>query len=236
MRMPLRLIPRGMVVPIIQGPGRGLRWTVGSYNHGCWLGSYEYEKQVVLKALLRPGDVVYDVGAHVGYFTLIAAKLVGRAGHVYSFEPVFKSHAWTKRHVRLNNLTNVTAVRAAATGASCVTSVAVVNHTATARRVHSGGRTCSGVNLRDYIMEQALRSPTLFKIDIEGDEVEVVPTLLDYARAHRTSFLVSTHSDGITAFLCETFKLAGYHVEPRQWANQPVERRVENATLLLARV
>src|SRR5256885_1092969 len=76
-RAPLHLIPSKAVLPILQGPGRGLRWIVGSYNHGCWLGSYEYEKQVVLQRLVQKGNVVYDIGAHVGFFTLIFSRLVG---------------------------------------------------------------------------------------------------------------------------------------------------------------
>ena len=86
-RVPLRLIPRSTVLPILQGPGRGLRWIVGSYNHGCWLGSYEYEKQLALRELVHAGDVVYDLGAHVGYFSIILSRLVGPTGMVYSFEP-----------------------------------------------------------------------------------------------------------------------------------------------------
>jgi hypothetical protein len=42
---PLRLIPQRMVVPTFQGPLRGKKWIVGSSNHGCWMGSYELEKQ-----------------------------------------------------------------------------------------------------------------------------------------------------------------------------------------------
>lgn len=45
MRWPLRLIPRSVAVPIVQGPLRGKRWVVGSSTHGCWLGSYEYVKR-----------------------------------------------------------------------------------------------------------------------------------------------------------------------------------------------
>lgn len=58
LRAPLRLIPRSAVFPILQGPLRGKRWTVGSGSHGCWLGSYEYSKQTLLRQELRAGQVV----------------------------------------------------------------------------------------------------------------------------------------------------------------------------------
>jgi hypothetical protein len=54
------LIPPGKILPILQGPTRGMKWIVGSSNHGCWLGSYELEKQRILKKYLKEGMVVYD--------------------------------------------------------------------------------------------------------------------------------------------------------------------------------
>jgi len=56
---------------------------------------------------LKEGDTFVDVGANVGYYTLIAAKLVGPTGRVYSFEPDPESFAILERNVRLNGFRNV---------------------------------------------------------------------------------------------------------------------------------
>ena len=56
---------------------------------------------------LRPGDVVVDVGANVGYYTVLAGRLVGDAGRVYAFEPDPVSFAIMQRNVRLSGLRNV---------------------------------------------------------------------------------------------------------------------------------
>ena len=56
---------------------------------------------------LRPGDVVVDVGANIGYYTLLGARLVGDAGRVYAFEPDPAAFAILERNVRLNGLENV---------------------------------------------------------------------------------------------------------------------------------
>ena len=45
LRFPLKFIPKNLAIFILQGKLRGKKWIVGSGNHGCWLGSYEYEKQ-----------------------------------------------------------------------------------------------------------------------------------------------------------------------------------------------
>jgi hypothetical protein len=77
LRAPLELLPKGLTVRVLQGPARGMKWVVGSGTHGCWLGSYEYSKQRLLRRLIRPGDVVYDVGANVGFYTLLLLRELG---------------------------------------------------------------------------------------------------------------------------------------------------------------
>ena len=73
LRYPLRWIPDDLVVPVLQGPLRGKKWIVGSSSHGCWLGGYEYEKQRRFAQAINPGGVVYDIGAHVGFYMLLAS-------------------------------------------------------------------------------------------------------------------------------------------------------------------
>ena len=87
LRLPLRLIPKDANVRILQGPLRGKYWISGSSDHGCWLGSYEVAKQRKVTELVRPGMICWDVGANVGFYTLLFAELVGRTGSVYAFEP-----------------------------------------------------------------------------------------------------------------------------------------------------
>ena len=110
LRLPLRLVPPTAVMPILQGRLRGKRWIVGSSTHGCWLGSYEYQKRRLFERTVKPGQVVYDVGANAGFYTILASVLVGPAGKVVAFEPVLRNLDYLRRHIELNRLTNVTVV------------------------------------------------------------------------------------------------------------------------------
>jgi hypothetical protein len=83
LRVPLRLIPRTLVLPILQGALRGKKWTAGSATHGCWLGSYEYHKQKALQQRLKAGEVVYDIGANVGFYSLLSSVLVGNRARLF---------------------------------------------------------------------------------------------------------------------------------------------------------
>src|SRR5947208_793716 len=87
-RLPLRLIPSQSIVRIRSGDLRGWRWIVGSSTNGCWLGTYESHMQRLFREHIGPGSTVFDIGANVGFFTLLASKLAGEAGRVYAFEPL----------------------------------------------------------------------------------------------------------------------------------------------------
>lgn len=68
---------------------------------------YEAETSHFLGSILRPGDTFIDIGAHVGYFTMLASALVGAEGRVFSFEPEASNWAHLLEHIELNHATNV---------------------------------------------------------------------------------------------------------------------------------
>lgn len=70
------------------------------------LGWEETETHWFVRSL-RSGDVVVDVGANIGYYTLLAGRLVGEGGRVYAFEPDPFNFAILQRNVRLAGLRNV---------------------------------------------------------------------------------------------------------------------------------
>lgn len=94
-------------------PPRVLRCTYGFHMLADpldWLEShlivwrdYEPGLGIIIKNLLSKGDHFVDVGAHVGYFSMLAAQIVGESGQVYSFEPSPLQNAKLKRNVMLND-------------------------------------------------------------------------------------------------------------------------------------
>lgn len=63
----------------------------------------------IVKNEIKPGDIVIDVGANIGYYTLIFAKLVGKTGKVIAFEPEPKNFEILKKNIEINNYDNVIA-------------------------------------------------------------------------------------------------------------------------------
>jgi FkbM family methyltransferase len=74
-----------------------------------WLlrGRYERHTRTLFEQALRPGMHVIDIGAHIGYFTLLAARAVGSAGRVYSFEPDPANYRFLCHNVALNGMDKI---------------------------------------------------------------------------------------------------------------------------------
>jgi FkbM family methyltransferase len=70
------------------GPAAGIELLLDArYDAAFARGTVEADVQARLVELVRPGSIVWDVGAHVGFFTLLLARLVGEGGKVLAFEP-----------------------------------------------------------------------------------------------------------------------------------------------------
>lgn len=74
---------------------------------------HEEETTALFKKIVRPGDVVLDLGANIGYFTILAAKLVGPSGKVFSFEPEPTNFRYLTKNIELNRHTNAFAFQKA---------------------------------------------------------------------------------------------------------------------------
>lgn len=70
-------------------------------------GTWEPDETEWLVRTVQPGDTFVDAGANIGYYTVIAARLVGESGKVYAFEPDPKNFELLRKNVRANGLTNV---------------------------------------------------------------------------------------------------------------------------------
>lgn len=102
-------------VPILRGRLAGTRWlpAAGGKTLRVLLGTYEPEQTALFGRLTATGATVFDVGAHVGYYTLLASALVGPAGRVAAFEPDPDNLRFLRAHVEVNRRSNITVIGAA---------------------------------------------------------------------------------------------------------------------------
>jgi FkbM family methyltransferase len=209
-RLPLQWIPRSTVLPILQGPLRGARWIAGSATHGCWLGSYEADKQLVFKAAVHPGSVVYDVGANVGFYTLLASRLVGPAGAVYAFEPFPDNIAHLQRHLALNNVSNVTLIEAAVSSESGEMGFSPGEFNEEGQLSSTGSLRVRVVSLDDLVRAGAAKPPTMLKIDVEGAELDVLRGSEYVLAQYQPLIFLATHNPPVHQACCDFLKTHGY--------------------------
>lgn len=86
----------------------------GEVTHSLLVfGVYERYETRLFKKITKPGMTVVDIGANYGYYTLIAAKLVGNDGRVYAFEPELGNYDILVKNIEMNGYANVTPIRKA---------------------------------------------------------------------------------------------------------------------------
>jgi FkbM family methyltransferase len=212
LRYPLRWIPDNFAIPILQGPLRGKKWIVGSSTHGCWLGSYEYEKQRRFAKEVFRGAVVYDVGAHVGFYTLLASELVGPGGRVIAFEPLPRNLHYLHKHLILNQCSNVTVIDAAVLDTKRLVRFAEGPNSSMGFVSERGRLEVKAVSLDELFVKGEIPKPDVIKIDIEGGEYHALSggkQLL--AETHPMVFL-STHSREVHKQCCDLLQVLKYRL------------------------
>jgi FkbM family methyltransferase len=197
---------------IQRGPASGLRFRGG--KAGYLLGASEPAVQEALVQYLGPGDVLYDVGANVGYMSVLGARLVGPRGRVECFEPLPSNVELLRENLDTNKFTNF-----------AIHEFAASDHDGQARMsLGDGLRIGNGqiVETADHTTIEVpihrldglkLRPPQLVKIDVEGVELAVLRGMTNILEASRPKIIVELHGvddDEVERFL----RAAGY--EPRQ--------------------
>ena len=215
LRRTLRLIPPTLAVPILQGPLRGKRWLVGSSSNGCWLGSYEQSLQELLAHEIAPGNTVYDIGANVGFYTLLAAVLAGREGRVVAFEPLPANRVFLRRHLALNRIENVE-----------VMDVAIGDRAGEERFNHAPNHTMGHLaadgdllvhveSLDALYAHGRLPTPNVIKLDVEGAEYRVLIGALTLLKSVRPKLFIELH--GVADEECRSLlHTLGYIVEEEE--------------------
>ena len=179
----LKLIPNAVVVRIMQGHLKGKKWIKGSGVNGYWLGTYELAQQKIFQKYMKEGNVVFDIGAHVGFYTLLANQLVGKKGKVFSFEPNPRNIIFFKKHMELNRCDTVTLFqkavteksgRAAFDGSSGSATGFVVGVKDNASGQKERIIKIETVAIDDLVFNKVIPSPDFIKIDVEGSEMAVL--------------------------------------------------------------
>jgi FkbM family methyltransferase len=168
-------------------------------------GNYEPDTQAILASLPLDGCVAWDVGAHIGFFSLVLAR---RCRQVIAVEPGADAARRLRTNAELNNAP-IEVIEAAAGGVSGTTHL----HLAADGRMNRVD--ADGIQVRQVTLDELAGvhgQPDLVKIDVEGAELAV---LSGAARvlAHRPFFLVEVHTPELLQSVTALLEAAGYEID-----------------------
>ena len=185
-----RSVPAGIhPVTIAGGQLAGMTMALDlSSEKDYWLGTYELDLQDAISTLVNPAMIAYDVGANIGYISLLLARRVAPAGKVFAFEALPANLDRLRQNVRLNNLESVVHVVPAAVVDQAGPVTFLVGPSDDMGKVEgSAGRegvkysdrlSLEGVSLDEFVFQQGNPAAQVVKMYIEGGEVLAMPGML----------------------------------------------------------
>ncbi len=164
-----------------------------------FFGRYEIEKNQTKfwKKYLRAGMIVLDIGANIGYYSLMAAKRVKGTGLVYSFEPVTDTFIKLNKNIHLNQFQNIKVINKAMSDTTGIIEIftADVENTGTAsfsEHTHFSGvrEKVETITGDDFFLDEETKRLDLVKIDVEGAEMKVLKGMIKTLRKFKPLVLV----------------------------------------------
>lgn len=201
---------RHQSMTIRSGEGAGLKFNTRNASANYIEGTNEIPVQKAMARYLNSGDVFYDIGANVGFFSLIAARMVGSSGKVYAFEPVPTNAAVVRRNARLNNLQNITVYEKAVSSSPGKGELLLAEHPggamlatagATMNSASRGAITVDLVSIDEMIAQKALTPPSLVKVDVEGVELDVLRGMSESIKQFKPIVIYETDDKYQEAFM-----------------------------------
>ncbi len=233
-----RSAPVGLVeVPVAAGALAGLKLQLDLQTEkDYWLGTYEMDLQRAVAARVQKGWVVYDVGANIGYVSLVFAQAVGEAGKVFAFEALPENVSRLQQNLALNpSLRNVEVVAAAVVDAARSVNFLVGPSNGMGKAEGSSGREdvsyteqiiVPGISLDEFAFDQGHPLPKALKIDIEGGEVMALPGMIRLLERARPILFLELHGEAAARAAWQALSPLGYRIYQMAQADQEV-RSVE---------
>jgi FkbM family methyltransferase len=223
-----RATPQGLTpVVVAAGANQGMHLSLDLQREkDYWLGTYEPDLQAAIQNLVEPGMVAFDVGANIGYISLMLARAVGPTGQVHAFE-AFPDNV---KRLCINLTLNDMQARISAHACAIVESSRPVRFLigpshGMGKAEGSAGReadqdhiiyrdaiTVPGWSLDEFVYQQGNPAPQIVKMDIEGGEIMAFPGMKRLLQEARPIFLLELHGPQAGDVVWEYLTAAGYQI------------------------
>jgi FkbM family methyltransferase len=222
------MLPTGLMLPVLRGPLRGTRLALGSIpgpskGASVYAGFTEPFQSRLMVEKIAPQSVFFDIGANIGFYTILASRLTGPGGTVCAFEPVMRNLAFLHRHIKAAGCENVTIISAACSNQPGIARFDFGENPAVGHLSPSGDRDAASIfrngafvptiTIDTFVTSTGLR-PDSMKIDVEGAEYEVLQGARCTITELRPILFLSIHSDRLRQQCLEYLAALGYTSTP----------------------
>jgi len=157
--------------------------------------AYEPLETSLIDQLIRPGDTVLDIGANIGYYTLLFAKLVGERGRVFAFEPEPENFKLLKKNVALSGYHNVVLIPKAASNTTGTARLYLSDVNKGDHRLSNSGERRESIAISTVQLDDELgnydRPVRLIKMDIQGHEAAALQGMLQLLSRNQSISILS---------------------------------------------
>jgi FkbM family methyltransferase len=214
----------GEPVAVEDGPLRGYRLSPGEHvSHAHIRGTYERDVQEAIARLVRSGDVCLDIGASIGYLTLV--MVAAGAKKVYAFEPAPHAAETLRKQMQVNGVNCVEVLGKPVSDQRRIVTFAMTDTAYGSVITHGSTRwptlELESITLDEFVAQHGI--PAFIKIDVEGEEDAVLRGARRLLGERRTRFCIEVHSrqdaEEVIAILNEYgYKITGIDGNPYQIA------------------
>lgn len=221
-------VPTGLAeVKIAAGAAAGMKMRLDlQVEKDYWLGTYEIDLQEAIADLVKPSrisshNVIYDIGANIGFITLVLVQKMAGSGEIFAFEPLPDNLKRLRTHVEINELDpQVRVIAAAVMDTSAPVRFLAGPSGAMGKAAGSAGRTnghresieVPGICLDDFVYRDGNPSPGVIKMDIEGGEVLALKGMKRLLSEVRPLIFLELHGPEAAQVAWEILTDTGYQI------------------------
>ena len=215
--------PQGLTeIKVASGAMAGMKLLLNLQTEkDYWLGTYEPALQNVAQRFIQPGMVIYDVGANIGYISLMMARLCGSSGKVFSFEALPTNVQRLQKNIALNRMESVIRVISKAVIDSSHPVIFLAHSSSSMGKARgSAGREghydheikVAGLALDDFVFSEDNPAPSLIKMDIEGGEILAIKGMQRLLKEKHPLLFIELHGEKAAEVIWLALSLAGYEI------------------------
>lgn len=210
--------------PVLRGPLKGIKFILGSIS-GPGKGASVYLNMVEEKQTnefikhINKNSVIFDIGANVGYYSLLAAKLATE-GKVLAFEPVLRNLHFLYKHNDLNNINNILVIPLACSDSNSLSVFSFDSDAALGHLIENENYNIDSIHSTivhtitvDKFVEVVKFIPDILKIDVEGAELLVLKGASDTLKKCKPKIFLSIHSTELEIHCVDYLRQLGYETK-----------------------